>query len=186
MKKSKPTSIVTEFLFTSAQGFLENAINLAQLAKQQTSMAGVFYLAPATVNFSFAIELLLKSVIFNTTGNSAHGHDLSILFTQIPPNIQEAIRKAYLNYRLTQTTELGNYKAMGSDTEAANVAKKIETATVEDLLITHRGSFEKWRYAYEMSDQEYFCIDFDALLTFAKALTGGYNSFAATSKQNSV
>ncbi len=75
------------------------------------------------------------------------------------------IRQTYLQYKPTQTTELGNYKVLSSDTDASYVQKQIETATVEELLTTHANSFERWRYAYEMKNQEYFCIDFDALHT---------------------
>ncbi|GEO09235.1 HEPN domain-containing protein [Segetibacter aerophilus] len=184
MKKAKPPAIVTEFLFTSAQGFLDNAINLARLAKQHKGLQLIYYLAPATVNISFAIELLLKGVVFKSTGKNAYGHDLSKLFNQIPSGIQELIRESYLSYKLTQTAELGNYKIMASDTDNSCVNKQIETSTVEHLLTTHANSFEKWRYAYELNDYEYFCIGFNALHTFVKAVNDGCKKYAPTWEHN--
>ena len=59
----KEPNIIPDFLFHIAQGFYDTGYSLAKSSEKDKSVKGFQRLAPAVVNFSFAVELLLKGLL---------------------------------------------------------------------------------------------------------------------------
>lgn len=80
--------------------------------------------SPMIVNFAFAIELYLKSLLLSSNGNR-RGHDLEDLFSRLKDTDREEIEKRF------ETLSGRTSKDLAAD------------------LTVYRRAFEEWRYIYE-------------------------------------
>ncbi|MEQ8361827.1 MAG: hypothetical protein RH948_03105 [Cyclobacteriaceae bacterium] len=138
-------------------------------------------LVPATVNFSYSIELMLKLLLRIDYGDrfKSSTHDLEKLYSFLRKDIEKMVRFSYNQNRQKaenrdlktwahvqlitksnhQTIALDNVEAMGLD-------------KIKNLLAFHKASFVNWRYIFRLKkDSGYFNVfDFCAMNDFYNAL----------------
>ncbi len=67
MKPDTDKSLIPDYVFHVAQGFYDVGLQLAHYIKKEESVKGFQRIAPAAMNFTFAIELMLKGLHSLTT-----------------------------------------------------------------------------------------------------------------------
>ena len=87
---------------------------------------------PVILACAFAIEVLLKLLILQETGNSASGHNLEALYNQLPEGLKDQVISRYISQNQEETIDSLNEK-----------------------MNAHKRVFVDWRYAFEgQNDQE--------------------------------
>jgi HEPN domain-containing protein len=129
------TSIDPREIFQAAEQF--NAAGVVLIRASDLAL-------PLSVTHAFALELYLKSLLLIETGVSARGHNLLTLFEQLPGASQAEIEAVFAREELPA---------------CRIVLEK------EQLPFSYRGNlalaadmFEKFRYQYELTDQQQRCI----------------------------
>lgn len=172
----KEPNITPDFLFHIAQGFYDTGYSLAKSIEKDKSVKGFQRLAPAVVNFSFAVELLLKGLLSLTIKLNLQGHQFWQLYKNLPASVKSLIETKYNIDKQKLDKELGNYKIRvypaKTEENPYNPESKInEESTIKDLLMLHNNSFDNWRYLYEVKDAGFeYEYDFKLMNCFVKSL----------------
>lgn len=102
-------------------------------------------------SFAFSLEIYFKSILFCVDEQTRIGHDLEILWDELPSGIQEWLTTNFDN----------NYKSSGKDwsvmilvspnLRGKSKSAKIKTpgSTALDIIKGHRNAFSVGRYGYE-------------------------------------
>jgi hypothetical protein len=169
-------NISPDFLFHIAKGFYDTGYLLAKAIKDDKSEKGFQRIAPAVVNFSFAVELLLKGLHSLTTDLDIRGHKFWNLYKQLPNSIKSRIEVRYKETKQNTGQELSKLKIRVYPSKDADVSEDPESminddSSIEDLLILHNDSFENWRYLFELKEGGFeYEYDFRLMDAFIKAL----------------
>lgn len=181
----KQTDITPDFLLHIAQGFYDIGYLIAIKLKNDSSTTGFQRIAPAVVNLSFSIELLLKGLNSITKKSDLKGHKFYDLYKQLPGPIKLKIETKYRDHISNSEKELTKIRIILSKVEVPekshNPDSKInDDMSIEDLLILHNDSFINWRYLYEVNVAGYeYEYDFKLMVSFAKSLIEVINEIKA-------
>lgn len=120
-------------IFQAAEAFLA----LCATAQKTVNMgnASILTLVMGT-NGAFALESYLKCLRMLECGEYLEGHDLQLLFTDLPDALRKEIEERHLKYELKHPV----FKKM----QAAGIATDLHS-----LLKVGKDSFQEFRYAYE-------------------------------------
>ena len=182
----KQPNITPDFLFHIAQGFYDIGYLIAIKLKNDNSTNGFQRIAPAVVNLSFSIELLLKGLHSITTKLDLTGHKFFDLYKQLPVPIKLKIETKYRDNILNSDKELTKIRIILSKVQGPekphNPDSKInDDMSIEDLLILHNDSFINWRYLYEVNEAGYeYEYDFKLMVSFARSLIEVINDIKST------
>jgi hypothetical protein len=182
----KQTDITPDFLFHIAQGFYDIGYLIAIKLKNDSSTTGFQRIAPAVVNLSFSIELLLKGLNSITKKSDLTGHKFYDLYKQLPGPIKLKIETKYRDHISNSEKELTKIRIILSKVEVPEKphspdSKINDDMSIEDLLILHNDSFINWRYLYEVNVAGYeYEYDFKLMVSFAKSLIEVINEIKAT------
>ena len=182
---NKQQNITPDFLFHIAQGFYSIAYNLAAKLKNDNSTFGFQMIAPAVVNFSFAVELFLKGLYAISKKSDLSGHRFYDLYRQLPISIKEKVELKYREQLLSTDDKLTKIKIVMSKASESEKTSKEESKTndsmsVADLLLIHNDSFTNWRYLYETNAGGYeHEFDFKLINCFVRALIEVINEVKA-------
>ena len=182
----KQPNITPDFLFHIAKGFYDIGYLVAIKLKNDNSTTGFQRIAPAVVNLSFSIELLLKGLHSITTKSDLTGHKFHDLYKKLPGPIKLKIETKYRDHVLNSDKELTKIRIILSKVEGPdkphNPDSKInDEMSIEDLLILHNDSFINWRYLYEVNEAGYeYEYDFKLMVSFAKSLIEVINDIKST------
>ena len=172
----KQPDITPDFLFHIAQGFYDIGYLIAIKLKNDNSTKGFQQIAPAVVNLSFSIELLLKGLHSITTKLDLIGHKFFDLYKQLPVSVKLKIETKYRDNILNSDKELTKIriilsKVQGPEKPHNQDSKINDDMSIEDLLILHNDSFINWRYLYEVNEAGYeYEYDFKLMVSFARSL----------------
>ena len=175
MRPNSDKSRIPDYLFHIAQGFYEVGLHVAYQVNKDNSVKGFQRIAPAVVNFTFAIELMLKGLHSLTTKMDLRGHKLWDLYKLLSQDIKQKIEDKYNLHRETKSDELPSFrvimkKANENETETPEEDSK-ENVSLRDLLVIHNNAFEDWRYLYEYSPTGYkYEFNFKLMDAFIKSL----------------
>jgi hypothetical protein len=188
----KQPNITPDFLFHIAQGFYEIGYRVAIKLKNDNSPVGFQRIAPAVVNLSFSIELLLKGLNSITTKSDLTGHKFYDLYKQLPSHVKLKIETKYREHVLNSEKELTKIriimsKVNGPDKPNNPDSKINDDMSIEDLLILHNDSFINWRYLYEVNAAGYeYEYDFKLMNSFASSLIEVINEIKSTQPPNFI
>ena len=188
MSTKRQQNLNPDFLFHIAQGFYDTGYLLAKATKDEKSVKGFQRIAPAVVNFSFAVELLLKGLHSLTTDIELKGHQFWILYKQLPDSIKTRIESKYQNTKLNAGQELTKYRIKVHPIKDPDKSENPESlindnSSIEDLLKLHNDSFKNWRYLYELNEGGFeYEYDFRLMSAFTKALVETINEIKSTRK----
>jgi HEPN domain-containing protein len=170
-----------ELLFHTAKGFYEIAFNCAHNIKKNNDIESFQLLAPAAVNFSFAVELFLKGLISMTTKKPIRGHHIKSLFLELPSEVRIKIEDRY-KYQLHNNKAqeyLSSYAIVVSidNKSSRNDKRDKSSTTILELLESHNKAFENWRYIHEIGEVGYdYEFDFKLMDCFLKAVIDVINN----------
>lgn len=173
---NRKQNLSPDFLFHIAKGFYDTGYLLAKAEKEGKSVEGSQRIAPAVVNFSFAIELLLKGLHSITNDVDVKGHQFWNLYKILPNSTKSRIEFKYKETKQKAGQELGKYKirvypVKDEDNYKSAESKINDNSSIEELLRLHNDSFENWRYLYELKEGGFeYEYDFRLMNAFAKAL----------------
>ena len=121
-----------KYLVLNAQGFYNTAFQAAKVLQIAEGDDAFSIVAPAIVNFSFAIELLLKGIL-HVLGKDLDKHNLSALYNQIPRLIKSDIENEYQQQHPKRCKDLGFYKLTKGADSALLAQKPEDFSTVKAL-----------------------------------------------------
>lgn len=175
MKPDTDKSRIPDYLFHVAQGFYDVGLQLAHYIKKEESIKGFQRIAPAAMNFTFAVELLLKGLHSLTTRMNLKTHKLWDLYEQLPSDIKQRIEDKYNIYKSLKFDDLTAIRTVVTpNNEKGNEEKTNNTniiSDLRDLLLIHNNAFEDWRYLYEVQPNGYmYEYNFKLMNAFIKSL----------------
>jgi hypothetical protein len=188
MSTKRQQNLSPDFLFHIAKGFYDTGYRLAKAIKEEKSLTGFQRIAPAVVNFSFAVELLLKGLHSLTTDVELKSHQFWILYKQLPDSIKTRIESKYQKTKLNAGHELTKYRIKVNQIKDSDKSENPDSlindnSSIEDLLNLHNDSFNNWRYLYELNEGGFeYEYDFRLMNAFAKALVEIINEIKSTRK----
>ena len=175
MKPNSDKNRIPDYLFHIAQGFYEVGLHVAYQVNKDNTVKGFQRIAPAVVNFTFAVELMLKGLHSLTTRMDLKGHKLWDLYKHLSQDLKEKIEDKYNIYKTLKSDNLPAFrivmtkeseKEKENDTDDTN-----ENISLRDLLIIHNDAFEEWRYLYEVPPNGYkYEFNFKLMDAFIKSL----------------
>lgn len=185
----KPTRLnAPDYLFYCGCSFLDCASKAAK--GNLTSKNGVppvidslFHakLPAPIVNIAFSIELALKGLAMQEGKTILHTHDLLELFNVLDKSTQENIIEHYKghdNYKSLISIRLGTGDSYEQGGAVIVMKLSKDRDGVLELLRLHANYFEKFRYLFEIDDQEerivwlseFFNFSFSVLTILGKGM----------------
>lgn len=169
---------IPDYLLHIAKGFYDIGFNAAYNVHIDNSVKGFQRLPAAVVNFNFAVELMLKALHLFTTGKNLEGHEIWVLFKQLPQETKIEIESRFEEFRKKKNEKLSSYrvKLTRGDNEEKE-SKNTENLSLKDFLVLHNHSFVNWRYLYEIQEEGYlYEYNFKQMDDFVKALIETINN----------
>ncbi len=139
-----------------AKDFFENGFNAAQRLPKENQTPEMFNQIsfPATC-LSFSLELSLKSFHLNT-GTKKKGHDLEMLFYELPKNMQNKIYDHLKTHDKCQSL-ISIILKKGNESDFKEGIKKEPFKNKEDevkrILASHKSAFIDFRYLFEIAEK---------------------------------
>ncbi len=161
--------VIPEMILSSAQGFYQLGVAIAASIGQDKDL--IQKLAPAMVNFSFSIELLLKALLMST-GKKVGGHSILKLYNGLDPLERKTISDAFTS---TSKSVPDNQKLPDMILTITDSDKPKEPKDggidLTSLLAQHDESFVQWRYFFEYgTDPKIIYANFHFMECFARSI----------------
>jgi hypothetical protein len=177
---AKISNPVVDMLLHSAQGFYSVGLQAASEVLKDDKIFGYQILAPAAVNFGFAIELFLKALLLSTTKMQIEGHELLKLYKHLPEAVKVQIEARYSKH-ISLDEDGKEIRSLKMVVYRGNQQKdpttKSEDKSLKAILKKHNRTFDNWRYLYEVGEDGYeLDIDFRSLHCLIKALIETINA----------
>ena len=150
----------------SALGFYKEGKKIAKKINNKIGNEGFELISVATVSYSFSAELLLKLLVSLISGKKIKNeHKLEKLYNKVPLEYQSEIEKKYELKKETKNEKLKPIKlcfnAHIDNKENSKDENNITQLSITELLKIHSESFIKWRYLYEINENEYYYYEFN-------------------------
>ena len=127
-------------------------------------------LAVATVNLHFSIELYLKGLYLQSTGNYNDGHELLKLFDLLPLEMKDEIEKSFIKKGIKQDGGLPLIKTNSVFENKKQYDPYKENISLKEFLAAHNYGFVKWRYHFEVDTNGSIHTDFPLIFVFIHSL----------------
>jgi hypothetical protein len=177
---AKISNPIVDMLLHSAQGFYTVGLQTASKVLKDDKIYGYQILAPAAVNFGFAIELFLKGLLLSTTKMRIDSHELLNLYKHLPRAIKVQIETRYSKHifldedgKEIRSLRMVVYKG----NKSIGPKQHPEDKSLKQILKKHNRTFDNWRYLFEVGEDGYeLDIDFRSLHCLIKAMIETINS----------
>lgn len=169
--KKVPKQKTPEMALIQAEGFYQTGLALGrELEKNKAQTTSL--LGPAAVNYSFALELRLKSILMLDKEQFSKGHNLLKLYNLLSIPTKKLIEEEYLKLKKINNGLKAYRLQIYDKSKSAPEQKRSSTGDViMDLLKSHENSFENWRYLFEFTEDGYsYDFDFEAIDNFYNAM----------------
>lgn len=151
MGKSKTERFNLEMAHYMVDEYLKMASYSHENVSQKKGVENSGSIALAISNYAFAIEILLKALIFTQKEAIFEGHDLAFLWNQQNQETKEWISKQFdLNF--DKENETWSVLAIFAPQKAGwkqNLNFKTRENSAVGMIKSHKLAFEHGRYAYE-------------------------------------